>query len=214
MYVNGGGLNTPAAAPVPARVCDDMFRRTPHLEFSADMSIVLRLATHADVPVLAKLIERSARGLSTDDYRAAQIEGALRGAFGVDTQLLDDGTYFVAEENAAAVGCGGWSYRSTLFGGDSRAGRDSSVLDPRSQAAKIRAFFVEPKMARRGIGTMLLDRCEQEARARGFTGAELMATLPGMKLYAARGYVGAQRVRYDLGNGESIDFVPMRKDLK
>jgi len=178
------------------------------------MSIVLRLATHADVPALGKLIERSARGLSTADYRSSQVEGALRGAFGIDTQLLEDGTYFVAEENGVAVGCGGWSYRSTLFGGDARAGRDSSVLDPKSQAAKIRAFFVEPSMARRGIGTRLLDRCEQEARTRGFTRVELMATLPGVRLYAARGYIGAQTVRYDLGDGESIDFIPMRKDLK
>jgi GNAT superfamily N-acetyltransferase len=184
------------------------------LSFLVDMSIVLRLATRADMPALGALIARSARGLSTDDYRAAQVEGALRGAFGIDTQLLNDGTYFVAEENGAAAGCGGWSYRSTLFGGDSRTGRDSSVLDPKSQAAKIRAFFVEPAMARRGIGTLLLVRCEQEARARGFSRVELMATLPGAKLYAARGYLGAQRVRYDLGNGESIDFVPMRKDLR
>lgn len=178
------------------------------------MSIVLRPATRADVPALGSLIARSARGLSKEDYRASQVEGALRGAFGIDTQLIDDGTYFVAEENGAAAGCGGWSYRSTLFGGDARAERDSSILDPNSQAAKIRAFFVEPSMARRGIGTMLLERCEQEARARGFSRVELMATLPGAKLYAARGYIGAQTVRYDVGNGESIDFIPMRKDLK
>jgi GNAT superfamily N-acetyltransferase len=178
------------------------------------MSIVLRLATRADIPALGALIARSARGLSTDDYRAAQVEGALRGAFGIDTQLLIDNTYFLAEEDGTAVGCGGWSYRSTLFGGDARAGRDASVLDPRTQAAKIRAFFVEPTKARRGIGTLLLERCEQEARARGFTRVELMATLPGVKLYVARGYVGKESVRYDLGDGESIDFIPMSKELK
>src|SRR5580693_8650503 len=177
------------------------------------MSIVLRLASRADVPALEALIARSARGLSLGDYRAAQIEGALRGAFGIDSQLLEDATYFAAEENGALAGCGGWSYRATLFGGDARAGRDASLLDPHTQAAKIRAFFVEPSQARRGIGSLILARCEQEARARGFSQVELMATLPGVKLYAARGYVGADLVHYDVGLGESIEFIPMRKVL-
>src|SRR5271170_2770201 len=105
------------------------------------MGVVLRKATPADIPRIESLIADSARGLSTQEYRPAQIEGALRGAFGVDTQLLADQTYFVAEENGRIVGCGGWSYRSTLFGNDARAGRDSSTLDPSTQAAKIRAFF-------------------------------------------------------------------------
>jgi GNAT superfamily N-acetyltransferase len=177
------------------------------------MSITLRPATLDDVPALQSLIARSARGLSTADYRPAQVEGALRGAFGVDTQLVNDRTYFVAEENGAIVGCGGWSFRSTLFGSDARGGRDSSLLDPKSQAAKIRAFFVDPSWARRGIGTLLLERCEDEARARGFSEVELMATLPGVKLYAVRGYVGAEMVRYEVGEGESIEFIPMRKSL-
>lgn len=177
------------------------------------MSIELRKATLDDIPTLESLIARSARGLSTADYRPAQVEGALRGAFGVDSQLLNDQTYFVAEEDGEIVGCGGWSYRSTLFGSDARGDRDSSLLDPRSQAAKIRAFFVDPSRARRGIGSLLLKRCEQEARAHGFTQVELMATLPGVKLYAARGYVGKDMVRFDVGPGESIEFIPMRKSL-
>ena len=177
------------------------------------MSVTLRKATLDDVPALQSLIARSARGLSTAEYRPAQVEGALRGAFGVDTQLVNDQTYFVAEENGAMVGCGGWSFRSTLFGSDARGGRDSSLLDPKSQAAKIRAFFVDPSWARRGIGTLLLEHCEQEARARGFSAVELMATLPGVKLYAARGYVGSDMVRYEVGEGESIEFIPMRKTL-
>jgi GNAT superfamily N-acetyltransferase len=177
------------------------------------MTIALRKATLDDVPALEALIARSARGLSTEDYRPDQVEGALRGAFGVDSQLIKDQTYLIAEEDGALVGCGGWSYRSTLFGGDARSGRDGSVLDPRGQAAKIRAFFVDPAHARRGIGSLLLDSCEREARARGFATVELMATLPGVKLYAARGYVGTQRVHYDVGGGESIEFVPMRKVL-
>jgi GNAT superfamily N-acetyltransferase len=175
--------------------------------------IELRKAALADVPAIEALIARSARGLSADDYRPSQVEGALRGAFGVDTQLLADQTYFVAEEERRFVGCGGWSFRSTLFGGDARAGRDASILDPRTQAAKIRAFFVDPADARRGIGSLLLERCEREARAHGYSAAELMATLPGVKLYAARGYVAAAMVHFDLGQGETIEFIPMRKIL-
>jgi GNAT superfamily N-acetyltransferase len=177
------------------------------------MTIALRKAMLTDIPTLESLIARSARGLSTEDYRPSQVEGALKGAFGVDSQLLSDQTYFVAEENGNIVGCGGWSFRSTLFGGDARAGRDSAMLDPRMQAAKIRAFFVDPSQARRGIGSLLLERCEQEAKAHGFSRTELMATLPGVKLYAARGYVGTEMVRYEVGPGESIEFIPMGKDL-
>jgi hypothetical protein len=103
------------------------------------MGIALRLATGADIPRLSALIARSARGLSTAEYRPEQVDGALRGAFGIDTQLIDDETYFVAEENGELAGCGGWSFRSTLFGGDARSGRDASLLDPSAQAAKIRA---------------------------------------------------------------------------
>jgi GNAT superfamily N-acetyltransferase len=198
VYVNRDKLNTPAG--LAAKI--------------TCMSVSLRLATRADIPSLSDLIARSARGLSVEEYRPSQIEGALRGAFGIDTQLIDDETYFVAEENGELAGCGGWSFRSTLFGGDARAGRDATLLDPSTQAAKIRAFFVDPGKARRGVGTALLERCEREARARGFARAELMATLPGLKLYAARGYVGSDRVRYDLGAGESIEFVPMTKDLR
>jgi GNAT superfamily N-acetyltransferase len=173
----------------------------------------LRKATAADIPALNELIARSARGLSTEDYRPEQVEGALRGAFGVDTQLLADGTYFIVENEGRIVGCGGWSFRSTLFGGDARAGRDSSILDPQTQPAKIRAFFVDPDNARRGIGSLLLDHCEGQARAHGYRRTELMATLPGVKLYAMRGYVGAAMVRFEVGSGESIEFIPMQKDL-
>jgi GNAT superfamily N-acetyltransferase len=174
----------------------------------------LRKATDADIPALNALIARSARGLSRGDYRPQQIEGALRGAFGVDSQLLADGTYFAAEDAGQLVGCGGWSFRSTLFGGDARAGRDSAILDPKTQAAKIRAFFVDPVHARRGIGTLLLNHCEQQARAHGYASVELMATLPGVKLYAARGYIGGPMVHFGVEPpGETIEFMPMRKSL-
>jgi GNAT superfamily N-acetyltransferase len=173
----------------------------------------LRKATTTDIPALNALIARSARGLSTADYRPPQIEGALRGAFGVDSQLLADETYFVVEDSGEIVGCGGWSFRSTLFGGDARAGRDSSILDPKTQAAKVRAFFVDPSQARRGIGSLLLTHCESQALAYGYSEVELMATLPGAKLYAARGYAAGASVLFEVGAGESIEFIPMRKRL-
>ena len=173
----------------------------------------LRKATTADIPALNALIARSARGLSMADYRPPQIEGALRGAFGVDSQLLADETYFVVEDSGEIVGCGGWSFRLTLFGGDARAGRDSSILDPKTQAAKVRAFFVDPRHARRGIGTLLLAHCESQALAYGYSEVELMATLPGAKLYAARGYAAGASVLFEVGAGESIEFIPMRKPL-
>jgi GNAT superfamily N-acetyltransferase len=177
------------------------------------MPYQLRPATHADHSALQRLIARSARELGAQDYKPEQIEGALRGAFGVDTQLIDDGTYFVAEQDGQLVGCGGWSCRRTLFGGDSHAERDSGELDPRVDAAKIRAFFVDPDHARRGIGRALLQRCESEACARGFTRFELMGTLPGVRLYEALGYKSGAMVRYPVSEEVMIEFVPMRKDL-
>jgi GNAT superfamily N-acetyltransferase len=173
---------------------------------------LLRKASLDDRAALQDLIGRSARQLSPG-YRPEQVEGALRGAFGVDSQLIRDGTYFAVESGGAIVGCGGWSYRRTLFGGDRHAQRDADELDPRVDAAKIRAFFVDPSHARRGIGTLLLAHCEAEARLRGFTRAELMSTLPGVRLYAARGYVAGDRVDYEVGPGVVIEFVPMGKQI-
>jgi GNAT superfamily N-acetyltransferase len=171
----------------------------------------IRPATLSDKPVLEALIARSARELSKGDYTPEQVEGALRGAFGVDTQLIIDGTYFAVELDGRIVGCGGWSKRRTLFGGDARAGRDAGELDPRVDAAKIRAFFVDPDCARRGIGRAILEHCEAQAALHGFTRFELMATLPGVRLYEQCGYVGTRRISYPLGPDLAIDFVPMSK---
>jgi GNAT superfamily N-acetyltransferase len=175
--------------------------------------LTVRTATLADRDVLPDLIARSARQLSAADYRPEQVEGALQGAFGVDSQLIHDATYFVVEEDGVIVGCGGWSYRKTLFGGDKRPERDAAELDPRTEAAKIRAFFVDPAHARRGIGTLLLEKCESEARLRGFLRVELMSTLPGIRLYSARGYSGARQVRYEVSPGVAIEFLPMSKSI-
>lgn len=174
----------------------------------------LRPATRADMPELQQLIARSARTLGAQDYRPEQIEGALQGAFGVDTQLIDDGTYFVVESGGRLVGCGGWSFRRTLFGGDRGRERDAGELDPTADAAKIRAFFVDPDHARRGIGRALLQRCESEGRARGFRRFELMGTLPGVRLYAAMGYRPGDQIRYPVAPGVSIEFTPMSKEIE
>jgi GNAT superfamily N-acetyltransferase len=174
---------------------------------------LLRPATLADTPRLEELIASSARGLSEGDYSPAQVDAALGGAFGVDTELIHDGSYFVACAAQELVGCGGWSRRSTLFGGDKQPGRQSALLDPARDAARIRAFFVRPAWARQGIGRALLERCEQEARAHGFRAIELMATLPGERLYRRFGYVARERVQHALTPALSIEFVPMRKEL-
>jgi GNAT superfamily N-acetyltransferase len=176
------------------------------------MHYQLRTATHGDRAALQTLIARSARALGARDYRPEQIEAALQGAFGVDSQLIDDGTYFVAEtRDGELIGCGGWSRRRTLFGGDSHAERNAAELDPRTDAARIRAFFVDPGHARQGIGRALLERCESEARARGFSRFELMGTLPGVRLYQALGYVAGELMHYPVAPGVTIEFVPMRK---
>jgi GNAT superfamily N-acetyltransferase len=171
----------------------------------------LRQARPSDVPILERLIAESVRGLSRDDYADVQIEAALGTAWGVDSELIRDGTYFAIEAAGDVVACGGWSRRRTLFGGDRQAGRHSGLLEPFRDAARIRAFFVRPDWARHGIGRILLERCEAEALAHGFRSAELLATLPGRRFYAAFGYLGDERVAYPLPGGISIDFVPMKK---
>ena len=173
----------------------------------------LRPATLDDIPVLAALIAESARALAFADYSQEQIEAALEGTWGVDTQLIRDGTYFAAEAGSQIVGCGGWSFRQTLFGGDALENREPTRLNPRRDSARIRAFFVRPDWARQGIGSALLERCEQEARQHGFKSAALVATLPGLRLYATFGYVAAPAISHALTRGLKIQFVPMTKLL-
>ena len=177
------------------------------------MEYVIRRAELADREAIARLIAQSARGLSRDEYSEPQIEAALQTVFGVDTNLILDGTYFVADSGGRLVGCGGWSKRRTLFGGDQFAERDASQLDPQVEAAKIRAFFIHPECARKGVARAILAACESAARADGFRSLELMATLPGVKLYRACGYAGDERVEYEMGDGLRLGLVPMRKEL-
>jgi GNAT superfamily N-acetyltransferase len=177
------------------------------------MNISLRQAVPADVPALRLLIDASVRGLQAADYTPAQIEGALQSVYGVDSQLIADGTYFVVEAENLIVGCGGWSKRKTLFGGDRWTGREDSLLNPDQDAAKIRAFFVRPDWVRRGIGSMVLEACEKAASAAGFTRLEMGATLTGVPLYRARGYVALENLSAPLKNGESLVVVRMEKRM-
>jgi GNAT superfamily N-acetyltransferase len=173
----------------------------------------LRPAEAADVPALTRLIESSARGLSADWYTPRQIDAAVRYVFGVDSALIDDGTYYVVTDGEAIVACGGWSRRRTLYGGDQRKVGHSGLLDPRVDAARIRAFFVAPAHVRLGLGRMLLSACEAAARDAGFSRLELMATLPGVPFYERAGFVSAERTTDVLPDGTAIDFVRMTRDL-
>lgn len=175
--------------------------------------LTLRPAARADVPALEALIAASARALGTGYYSVAETEAAIAHVFGVDSGLIDDGSYLVAERGGALAGCGGWSRRRTLFGGDRFAVRDDAPLDPASEAARIRAFFVAPAQARGGVGAALLARCEADAAAWGFARTALMATLPGVPFYARHGYVAGAATIVDCG-GVPVRFVAMDKLLQ
>jgi GNAT superfamily N-acetyltransferase len=176
--------------------------------------ITIRIAGESDIPALRPLIEASVRGLQTADYTSLQIDAALRKVFGVDSQLIADGTYLVAETSRGEIaGCGGWSKRKTLYGGDVWVAREDSLLDPVKDAAKIRAFFVHPKWARRGIGTLILGACEKAALDAGFTRFEMGATLTGVPLYSARGYTTLEHLAVPLGDGLTLPIVRMEKQI-
>lgn len=177
--------------------------------------INIRLATIDDVKVLNELIRVSARELSRDIYTEQEIEGAIEYVFGVDTELVKDMTYFVIEKDGEIAGCGGWSKRKTLFGGNQFTGREEPVyLDPSKDAAKIRAFFIHPRFARQGLGSRLLKHCEGEALLHGFTQFEMMATLPGVKLYSTWAYKAVSNEIVMLPKNVPLRFVRMMKNLK
>jgi predicted N-acetyltransferase YhbS len=179
------------------------------------MSFQIRLATEADIAALHVLIPESVRALSAHYYTPQQIESALIYIFGVDTQLIVDRTYLVAETNGRIVGCGGWSKRKTLFGGDqSKTGQVDSLLDPRREAARIRAFFVHPDWSRQGIGRQIIVACEAAARQAGFKTMELVATLPGEPLYAALSYTVSERIAIPMPDGVALPAAKMAKSLE
>ncbi len=175
--------------------------------------INIRQAQLADMPQIEALIESSVRTLQAGDYDPEQIERSLRLVFGVDQRLITDGTYFVITQGASCAACGGWSFRRTLFGADAIHSRDDTELTPGIEAAKIRAFFVEPAFARQGLGTRLLAVCEAAAAARGFTDLELGATLTGEPLYARHGYKVVERIDTPLSDGVTLPIIRMAKRL-
>ena len=177
-------------------------------------SFTIRAATPADIPVLQKLIERSGIGLSAGFYTAEQAHAVTREVFGVDTQLIRDGTYFAIEDDTRIVACGGWSKRSTPYGGDQHKAAPDRLLDPATEPAKIRAFFVDPGMERRGLGSLLMRHCTGHALAAGFTSLELTATMPGVPLYKAHGFVPVHDLSLSLGGGRvAVPLTLMRKAI-
>jgi len=180
---------------------------------SGDRPIAVRAATMADVPALQSLIETSVRALSAPFYSQVQIEASIREVFGVDTQLIADGTYYVIDSSSGPTACGGWSHRRTLYGGDQMKDVVDPELDPTVDAARIRAFFVHPDFARRGLARALYAECAGAARAAGFRRIELMATLPGEPLYLALGFSPSERVSLPLGKGVELPLVRMARAL-
>lgn len=178
------------------------------------MDYEVRKATLDDREAITRLIAESARELSRQHYADAQIEAAIASVFGVDSDLIEDGTYFVAEQDETLIGCGGWSRRKTLFGGDQFSNRDAGMLDPATESAKIRAFFVHPQHARKGVARAILSVCEKEAKDHGFHTLELMATLPGVEFYEANGYRIVGNFDLDLADGVKLPLVPMRKKIE
>jgi GNAT superfamily N-acetyltransferase len=174
----------------------------------------LRAARASDVPALDALISLSSRTLQAPHYTSAQLDAALGLIFAVDRQLIRDGTYFVAEDHGVLVGCGGWSKRRSLYGGDGGRSAEDPLLDPTRDAARIRAFFVHPGWARRGIGRCIMAACEQAIGDAGFHAVDIVATLAGEPLYASFGYADVERFDIPMQGGLSLPVVRMTKELQ
>lgn len=173
--------------------------------------LISRLARQEEIEALRDLMEAAISELQKKYLNDAQV-AASRTIMGLDTQLIDDGTYFVVEADGELAGCGGWSRRETLYGGDQTPGRDTSVLDPTRDAARVRAMYTHPDHARKGVGRLILSLCEDAARSEGFTHVELMATLAGERLYSACGYRAIEKVG-DARGGVEVPLVRMGKAL-
>ena len=173
-----------------------------------------RLARVDDIPALETLIPLSVRALQAPYYSSAQIESALGPVFSVDGQIIRDSTYFVVEQEGQVIGCGGWSKRKSLYGGDRGRESEDQQLDPRRDAARVRAFFVHPAWARRGIGRSILAACEQAIVAAGFHTVDPVATLAGEPLYAAFGYTAVERYEIPMAGGASLPVVRMSKHFR
>lgn len=174
----------------------------------------MRTALISDIPSLQSLIEKSGRELSVGFYSSEQADAITRYVFGVDTQLIEDQTYFAIEDHDRIVACGGWSKRRTLFGGDQTKVEPDTLLDPAIESARIRAFFVHPGMARRGLGRQLMSACISESRKAGFKTLELASTMPGEPLYLASGFVTLERFVLDLPGGIQVPLSRMKMDIQ
>jgi N-acetylglutamate synthase-like GNAT family acetyltransferase len=177
------------------------------------MSWKPRLATSDDVPALEDLIPLSVRTLQAPYYSAAQMAASMGPVFGVDRQLISDGTYFVVEDAGVITGCGGWSRRKSLFGADTSRAAEDAMLVPATDPARIRAFFIHPDWARRGIGRAILTACEAAIIAAGFPQAELVSTLAGVPLYLTCGYSETERYEIPMSGGLTLPVVRMTKRL-
>ncbi|MCJ2182740.1 GNAT family N-acetyltransferase [Novosphingobium sp. 1949] len=176
------------------------------------MTLTIRVATVQDLPRLQEIMNAAIGQLQADFLDPAQVESS-RAVMGLDRQLIEDATYFVAEIDGQIAGCGGWSRRATLYGGDHSAGlREPRLLDPSSEAARVRAMYTDPAFVRRGIGRALLAHCEAAARAEGFAACELMGTAAGEPLYAIAGYTVLERIE-DARGGAPVPLARMRKEL-
>ncbi|MEH2030822.1 MAG: GNAT family N-acetyltransferase [Nostoc sp.] len=177
------------------------------------MQLIIRKASCEDIPALETLIPNSVKNLQAAYYSREQMDGALGTVFGVDSQLIKDGTYFIAEVESNVVGCGGWSQRKTLFGGDKYQNKEDDLLDPLHEPARIRAFFVHPAWTRRGIGSKIMAACEAEAIGVGFSRLELVATLAGEPLYKAHGFYNIEHFEISLSNGACLPVIRMSKQI-
>jgi GNAT superfamily N-acetyltransferase len=175
------------------------------------MDFTSRPATEADADRLRIVMHAAISGLQRGFLTDEQIESS-RAIMGIDNQLIADGTYYVVEHDGVIAGCGGWSRRATLYGGDSTPGRDPHLLDPAVDAARVRAMYTDPAFARQGVGRLILTLCERAAAAEGFTRLELMGTMSGQPLYTAYGFVPVEEVEDDRG-GVPVPLVRMEKQV-
>jgi GNAT superfamily N-acetyltransferase len=170
-----------------------------------------RIATRADLAALRRLMDEAISENQKPFLTLEQIQSS-RTIMGLDTQLIDDGTYFAIESRGELAGCGGWSRRATLYGGNQTPGRDAALLDPTKDAARVRAMYTHPRHVRQGVGSLILRLCEDAARAEGFRHVELMATMSGEPLYRACGYLPIEQISDDRG-GAPVPLLRMRKSL-
>jgi GNAT superfamily N-acetyltransferase len=170
-----------------------------------------KIATHEDLPILTGIMDRAMGALLSPFLSPVQVEASYA-VMGLDTQLVTDGTYFLVTRDGAPAGCGGWSRRATLYGGDHTHGRDAALLDPLVDAARVRAMYTDPAFVRQGVGRLILDLCERAARAEGFASVALVATMPGLPLYEACGYSVIEQFD-DPSGGIAVPLARMTKAL-